>query len=105
MLKYDKRITLQSNSPIEFRGGCYTESWATVTTIWANISSVASETDINIKLQQYTDLQIVVRHTTSISKVSCRFLYDGQVVRIVDINDKTLNGNQLIIRGRIENAT
>lgn len=107
MINYKQRITLQSNSPTEYRAGCYTESWATVTTLWCNISySTSIETHDKVKGQQSDTMLIVMRHTASIDKATCRFLYEGQKVHIMNIKSgKSMKDLQLIIEGRVEYGT
>jgi len=106
MLNYKHRITLQSNSPTEFRAGCYTESWVTVTTLWANIATVAVAEDYNFKKgQQTSNLLIAMRYTNTIDKATCRFLYEGQKVHIMNVRDKGGRKKEIVIEGRVEDGT
>lgn len=106
MLNYKHRIVLQSNSPTEFRAGCYTSSWATVTTLWANIATSAVTENYTLKKgQQYSNLLIVMRYTSSIDKATCRFLYNDQIVHIMNIRDKSGHKKEIVIEGRVEDGT
>ena len=106
MLNYKHRITLQSNSPTEFSAGCYTESWATVTTLWANIATMAVAENYQFKKgQQTSNILIAMRYTTGIDKATCRFLYEGQTVHIMNVRDKHGKKKEIVIEGRVEDGT
>ena len=100
---YRHRITLQSNSPTAIAGGCYTASWATVTTFWGNVMDAgAVESTLHSKAQQITAVKILARYTTGIDKKTCRLVYGSDIIVIESVIDVTNRKNEIVIQGRYE---
>lgn len=100
---YRHRVVLQSNSPQAIAGGCFTASWATVTTFWANVMEAnAVESTQHNKAQQITGVKILARYTTSIDKKICRLIYDNNIIVIESVRDITNSKNEIVIQGRYE---
>ncbi len=103
MAIYRHRVVLQSNTPQAIAGGCFTASWATVTTFWANVMDASAvESTLHNKAQQITGVRILARYTTSIDKKTCRLLFDNNVIVIESIRDLTNRKNEIVIQGRYE---
>lgn len=105
MLGYRNTVTYQTVTVSALGGGCSQESWSTGTVLWANVySGDTSESYGNIKGQQFTSVNIVMRYTTTIDKAIGRFTHNGEIVHIETITDRTNRRKELLIKGRIEQS-
>ena len=102
-MRFRNRITLQSQTRTTFTGGCFTCTWGTVGTYWAQVTEESSENYTAEKGQQNTILKIIVRAAAlDIDKRIHRFLFEGRVVHIKNTNDKSNAGITKTIMGEVE---
>lgn len=101
-MRYRSRIVLQSQTSETFAGGCYTVTWNTVNTYWAEVSEEGGNEYVNEKDQQRTTIKIIVRSNIEIDKSIHRFLFNGRIVHIKNVNDKSNLGINNVIIGEVE---
>lgn len=102
-MRFRNRITLQSQTRTTFTGGCFTCTWGTVGTYWAQVTEEGGENYIAEKGQQNTILKIIVRAAAlDIDKSIHRFLFEDRVVHIKNSNDKSNSNMHKIIIGEVE---
>lgn len=103
LTRLKQRLAVQTKSMVHWKGGSYTTSWNTSTTIWAKVNFYkVDETYANIKEQQFNYAKIIVRKGINLDKATCRFVLSGNVFHIEDIADLTNNGRFLEIKTRCE---
>lgn len=89
------RIVIQNESRSLFEGGCYTSSWITSSTEWANCQiSKDYESYKQEKKQQYNKYIIIARSSISISNES-RIIFDDKTLEIEAVSNPT-NRNRMI---------
>jgi len=104
MLRFNQRLTLQTNTPIGFKGGCYTESWATATTFWGNLGfDSSSENYDKVKAQDTNKVKILTRQRTDVDKATCRLLYNDNIIHIETV-DNFYRNKYTLIKGRCDNG-
>lgn len=105
-MRYNDRITLQSQTVESFKGGTSTVTWNTINTYWSNVSEAGKEEYINIKGQQKSLLKIIIREATKelvgLDKSIHRFVFDNRIVHIESGNDRASRKRNFTIIGRIE---
>ena len=100
-MRYNQRITLQSRTDQDWKGGVKTSSWATVATYWANVSESGKEEYTNVKGQQDSILKLIMRSQISLDKSIHRFVFSGRNVHIETINDMTNRDYNMTVFGRV----
>lgn len=94
------RVTLQSLTTSVDEGGTFTETWNTVSSLWATVSGNANENLAYEKEQQMNSFVIRVRKQTITNKN--RILYKGKILVIESVLDDTGRDNFMIIKAREE---
>jgi SPP1 family predicted phage head-tail adaptor len=102
-MRFRERITLQSQTRSTFVGGCFTCTWGTVGTYWAEVSEEGGEEYTAEKGQQKTILKILMRYNVAdIDKKTQRLIFNGRIAHIKSVNDKTNRQNIVTIIGEVE---
>ena len=79
----DKRITLQSKTQVRDAMGGFTETWATVATVWAKITTLrTTEAIINMAGTGSAIHNVVIRYRSDITG-AWRLLYRGKYWAII----------------------
>ena len=101
------RITIFNESRVEYAGGCYTTSWITSTTEWANcqvlnnVSDKKESHEFN-KKQQFTKWKVITRAETDITNKQ-RILFNSKILTVEAVSDSTARGRMIEITCREEN--
>jgi head-tail adaptor len=104
-LRFRNLVTLQSQSKATFTGGCYTVTWGTVGTYWAEVSEKGNEEYANDKSNQKTEIKIIMRAESdilAINKKIHRMVYNGRIIHIKSLNDESNRGVNVVILGEVE---
>lgn len=100
------RVTVQSVTLTEFKGGAYTTSWTTVSSEWANVqydSGASKETYDTEKKQQMTVAKVTMRQDVTLTNKN-RLLFNSDILVIEDAGDPTNRSRMKTIRCRVENT-
>jgi len=107
LLRLPHRLAIQTESRVEFGGGAYTTSWATSTTIWANVQvqgtnqSAYFETYKDEKKQQYSSYDVTIRKNSNVTNET-RFLFNGKILVVEATEDIVQRGKLQKCRCRLE---
>jgi SPP1 family predicted phage head-tail adaptor len=89
------RVTIQTESRVEFGGGAYTTSWNTESTVWAWCQPISVTNDeVYNKKQQFTKWKVIMRYLSTLNNTK-RLLYNAKILRIEGVSDPT-NKKRLI---------
>ena len=101
------RVAIQTETRVEYEGGAYTTTWATSSSIWANVQVQGAgqgsyfETYKEEKKQQYTMFDVTVRNNTNLTNET-RLLYNGNILVVEATEDIVQRGRVQKIRCRLE---
>lgn len=101
------RVTVQSVTLTEFKGGAYTTSWTTISTEWANVqynAGASKETYDTEKKQQISVFDVIMRQDVTLTNEN-RLLYNGDILIVEDQGDPTNRTRMKKIRCRLENVS
>lgn len=101
-----KRVVVQTKTRTYFEGGAYTTSWATTTTIWADVEYMhnsSKEVYSEEKEQQMSFYEVVVRNDVTLTNKN-RLLYDGNIFVIEHIGPLTERNRRRRLKCRLENT-
>jgi SPP1 family predicted phage head-tail adaptor len=106
LTRLQHRIGVQTQTRTEFEGGAYTTSWATSSTIWANVQLQSgkygmAETYENDKEQQFSYFDVTIRSNSNITNKN-RIIFDGKILVIESTNDIVQRGRYQKIQCRLE---
>lgn len=96
------RIQIQTLTVVSADGGCFTETWTTTATRWANVQiQRASEEFSYDKDQQANIYRIIMRKENFTNKN--RFLFDNLVLHIQSVSDPAEKNRmmEVIARGEL----
>jgi head-tail adaptor len=96
-----QQAVLQSRTVTAFRGGSFTVSWNTVSTVWCSVNWDSREAFDNVKEQEFDSGVICIRAGMTISKDN-RFIFNKQILHLEGAVDKTNRGNILKIKFKCE---
>jgi SPP1 family predicted phage head-tail adaptor len=95
------RIEIQSLTTTSAGGGCYTETWTTTATRWANVQVQRANEEFSFnKDQQANTYRIVLRKETFTNKQ--RIIFNGLTLTIETISDPTQAGRMMTVIARGE---
>lgn len=95
-----------SESRTAIAGGCYTTSWTTSSTEWANCQVLNNTSDKNEshdlnKKQQFTKWHIKMRAGTNVTNKN-RIVYATKILTVEAVTDPTSRGRQIEVICREE---
>ena len=99
-------IMAESRSTVSIGGGCYTTSWTTSSTVWANCQVLNNTSDKkesykDNKKQQYTKWKVITRASNSITNKN-RIIFDNRILTVETVVDPTARDRMLEIVCREE---
>lgn len=98
-----QRLDIQTLSTVAAGGGCFTETWTTTATRWANVQIQRSAEEFSYnKDQQANTYRIIMRYENFTNKN--RFLFNGLVLTIETVSDPTSAGRMMEVIARGEPA-
>jgi SPP1 family predicted phage head-tail adaptor len=91
-----------------FLGGCYTTSWTTSSTEWANCQQqiqrqVTNESEEFQKKQQFTSWKIITRYNSNITNAK-KIIYGSRTLLIQTVTDPVGRNRMIEITCREENT-
>lgn len=92
----------ESRATLSIGGGCYTTSWTTLSTVWANCQVMNDKGDKSDsrdqqKKQQYTKYKVITRADITVSNTH-RIIFNGRILTIEAVSNPTNRGRMLEIR-------
>ncbi len=97
------RVEIQTLTTVSAGGGCFTETWTTTATRWANVQvQSASEEFTYGKDQQANRYRIIMREENFTNKN--RLIFNGLTLTIESISDPTQAGRMMAVIARGEVA-
>lgn len=97
-----QRLEIQTLTTVSAGGGCFTETWTTTATRWANVQIKSAVEEFTYgKDQQANTYSIIMRSENFTNKN--RFLFNGLVLTIESVSDPTQAGRmmEVIARGEL----
>lgn len=100
------RVTIQTESRVDFEGGAQTTSWTTASTEWANVqydAGASKETYDQEKKQQMSIYNVIMRQDITVTNKQ-RLLFNNKILVVEDEGDPTNRGRMKTIKCRLENT-
>jgi SPP1 family predicted phage head-tail adaptor len=99
-------VMAESRATVSIGGGCYTTSWTTSSTVWANCQVLNNTSDKveshkDQKKQQYTQWKVITRADVSITNKN-RIIFDSRILTVETVVDPTARNRRLEIVCREE---
>ena len=97
-----QRLEIQTLTTSAAGGGCFTETWTTTATRWANVKIKSAVEEFTYgKDQQANTYRIIMRKESFTNKN--RFLFNGLVLSIESVSDPTSAGRmmEVVARGEV----
>ena len=97
-----QRLEIQTLTVVSAGGGCFTETWTTTATRWANVQIQRATEEFSYGKDQQANTYRIIMRTESFTNKN-RFLFNGLVLTIESISDPTSAGRmmQVIARGEV----
>lgn len=96
-----QRIEIQTLSTVAAGGGCFTETWTTTATRFANVQIQSPREEFSYgKDQQVNFYRIIMRKENFTNKQ--RLVFNSLVLHIESISDPTSNGRMMTVYARGE---
>jgi len=96
------RVVIQSLTTASADGGCYTETWSTASTNWANIQPISTTERYNaLKAQQYITHNVTMRQDVTITTAN-RIKYGNRIFHIETKIDPTERSRMMTLKCREE---
>lgn len=84
---FDRRITLQSNTPIQNASGESVDSWSATATVWAQVNSLAiAEEHEDDQEHAIAQTEFLIRWRTGVNAGS-RLVFDGKVYDVTGVSE------------------
>ena len=95
------RVQIQSLTVVSADGGCFTETWTTTATRWANVQVARANEEFAFgKDQQANIYRIIMRKEVFTNKQ--RLVFNNLVLTIQTIDDPTQDGRMMVVFARGE---
>lgn len=103
-MKFRSQITLQSQTQATAAAGCFTATWGTVSSYWADWSYSSAEDRTNEKSQDTRTVKILIRYDTSLDKKIHRFILDDGNACYIKTVAHSRVGRTTTVIGEVEDS-
>jgi SPP1 family predicted phage head-tail adaptor len=95
------RVEIQTLTTVSAGGGCFTETWTTTATRWANVQVQRASEEFSFnKDQQANTYRIIMREENFTNKN--RLVFNGLTLTIESVSDPTQAGRMMTVIARGE---
>jgi head-tail adaptor len=96
-LNYPHRVSVMSETRIEWVGGAFTTTWTSISLQWANcqVMSVSNDEAYN-KKQQFTKWKVFMRYLGSLTNKN-KLVFEGRQLRVEGVKDVSSRKNRMVV--------